>query len=105
MERLPKQVYTDSFKIEAVKLVLDHGLPIAVAAKQVAIPKGTLITWVEKARKKGAETLKSQGKPVSDLVAENSWLKRELAEARMECEILKKATEYFAKELLPGTLR
>lgn len=91
--------------MEAVKLVLDHGLPIAVAANQVAIPKATLATWVEKARTKGTETLKSNGKPVSDIVAENTRLKRELAEARMECEILKKATAYFAKGLLPGTLR
>ena len=36
--------------------------------------------------------------PVTDLEAEVSWLKRELAEARMERDILKKATAYFAKE-------
>jgi transposase len=82
---------------------LEQGLPLAVAARQLAIPKGTLSTWVEKAREGGPEVLKSHGKPVSDVVAENSRLKKELAEARMERDILKKATAYFAKELLPGT--
>jgi transposase len=32
-----------------------------------------------------------------------SRLTRELAEARMERDILKKATAYFAKAQLPGT--
>jgi len=35
--------------------------------------------------------------------AENARLRKELAEARMEREILKKATAYFAKAQLPGT--
>jgi transposase len=30
-------------------------------------------------------------------------LRREVAELKMECDILKKATAYFAKESLPGT--
>jgi transposase len=40
---------------------------------------------------------------VTDLDAENSKLKRELAETRMERDILKKAIAYFAKASLPGT--
>ena len=42
-------------------------------------------------------------KPVTDLEAENSRLQRELAEARMERDIHKKATAYFAKAPRPGT--
>jgi transposase len=42
-------------------------------------------------------------RPVTDLEAEVSRLKRELAEARMERDILKKATAYVAKAQLPGT--
>ncbi len=40
---------------------------------------------------------------VGELSAENARLRKELAEARMEREILEKATAYFAKESLPGT--
>ena len=42
-------------------------------------------------------------RPVTELEAELSRLKRELAEARMERDILKKATAYFAKAQRPGT--
>jgi transposase len=103
LERIPNQVYTEAFRIEAVRLVLENGLPLAEAARQVAIPKGTLSTWVDKAREHGSDALKSHGKPLSDILVENKRLKRELAEARMERDILKKATAYFAKELMPGT--
>ena len=38
-----------------------------------------------------------------DLAAENARLRKALAEARLEREILKKAAAYFAKESMPGT--
>ena len=48
-------------------------------------------------------TLGESRRPVTELEAELSRLKRDLAEARMERDILKKATAYFAKAQLPGT--
>ena len=42
-------------------------------------------------------------RPVTELEAELSRLKRDLAEARMERDILEKATAYFAKAQLPDT--
>jgi transposase len=36
-------------------------------------------------------------RPVSELEAENSRLRRELADAKLDVEILRKATAYFAK--------
>ena len=40
---------------------------------------------------------------VPELEAEVSKLRKELAEARMERDIVKKAAAYFARESLPGT--
>jgi transposase len=40
---------------------------------------------------------------ISDVIAENRRLRKELATVQMEKEILKKAAAYFAKESLPGT--
>jgi len=37
-------------------------------------------------------------RPVSELEAENSRLRRELANARIDLDIVKKAAAYFAKE-------
>jgi len=102
MERLPKQVYTDTFKLQAVKLVIEKSLSLAEASKQMEIPKSTLVDWVKRAQLKGEESLRTQGNSISDLEAEVSKLKRDLSRMTMERDILKKATAYFAKESLQG---
>jgi transposase len=42
-------------------------------------------------------------RPLSDIEMELARTKKELAEVKMEREILKKAAAYFARESLPGT--
>jgi transposase len=61
------------------------------------------VNWVFRARHGQLAGLGDTRRPVTDLEAEVSRLKRELAEARMERDILKKATAYFAKAQPPGT--
>lgn len=100
MER--KQNYTPEFRGEAVKLVLEQGLSLAEAAKRLAVPKGTLANWVASAQGRKAPTVPG-GRTVAELEAELRRLRKELMEARMERDILKKATAYFARESLPGT--
>ena len=63
----------------------------------------TLKNWVGRARRGQLATLGESRRPVTELEAELSRLKHDLAEARMERDILKKATAYFAKAQLPGT--
>ena len=96
------QSYTNEFKSEAVKLVLDQGLSERVAAKRLSMPKGTLSNWVRDA--KGGKAVAAPGaRSVPELEAEVAKLRKDLVEARMERDILKKATAYFAKESLQGT--
>ena len=46
-------------------------------------------------------TEKSSKKPVNiDILSENKRLKKELAQAELERDILKKAAAYFAREIL-----
>jgi transposase len=95
MEKIPKQFYTTEFKEEAVKLVTDGGLRVADVSRRLSVSPQTLRNWIKRHK---------DGKPVggartvSDLDAEVSRLRRELAEARLEKEILKKAMAYLAKE-------
>ncbi len=99
---LNEQDYTPEFRAEAVKLVLNQGLSLAEAAKRLSIPKATLRNWVASA--KGASAVVAPGaRSVAELEAEVRQLRKELVEARMERDILKKATAYFARESLQGT--
>ena len=42
-------------------------------------------------------------RPLTDVEMELARTKKELAEVKMERDILKKAAAYFARESLPGT--
>jgi len=89
--------YTLEFKLEAVRLV-KGGQDVGVTAKVLGMPKQTLGNWVrlsEKGQLRGAGD-----KPVSAEQMELARLRAELARVKMERDILKKATAYFAKDLL-----
>lgn len=96
--------YTPELREEAVKLVLAQGLTLEDAAARIAIPKGTLANWVSAAKRGATSTAAVPGsRTVPELEAENAKLRKELAEARMERDIVKKAAAYFARESLPST--
>jgi len=90
-----RAAYTLEFKLEAVRLVRG-GQAKAVTAKILGIPVATLGNWVRlSARGKLAG---AGAKPVSAEQMELARLRAELARVKMERDILKKATAYFAKE-------
>ncbi len=95
METLPKRKFTAEFRTQAVKLVRESKVPQAEAARQLGISEQTLATWMKQARK-GNQALFSPGS-VTEHEQELARLKRELAEARAEADILRKAMAYFAK--------
>lgn len=92
MERLPRQKYTKEFREQAVRLVIEQDITIPDAARRLAMSGQTLSNWVFKARHGKLAGMDASRRPVTDLEAEVSRLRRELAEARMERDILKKAT-------------
>jgi transposase len=104
MMRTDLRTYTPEFRAEAVKLVLEQGLSLEAAAQRLSVPKGTLANWVKAARRGSMASTSAPGsRSVAELEAENARLRKELAVERMEKEVLKKATAYFARESLPGT--
>lgn len=101
MERIPRQFFTLEFKEEAVSLVIDGGLTVAEVGRRLSVSQQTLRNWI---KKHGTTGLRAHGSHnVSELEAEVSRLRKELAEARLEKEILKKAMAYLAKEPRGGT--
>jgi transposase len=99
LEKIPRRVFTEEFKEEAVKMIIDGGLSIPEASRRLSVAKSTLARWVMQARK-GSLVVKRS--PVSENDMEVARLKREIAELKMERDILKNATAYFAKESLKG---
>ena len=103
MKGIPQGRYTKEFREEAVKLVTEEDLSLPEAARRLSLPISTLANWV-KAYKVGK--LGDVGKtyrPLTEVEMELARTKKELAEVKMERDILKKAAAYFAKESLPGT--
>jgi transposase len=99
-ESVPNRRYTEEFKSEAVRLALSTGGN--AAAKRLGIPQSTMTNWVRQ-RREGTPALVAGAagpikRPVSELEAENARLRRELASAKLDLEIVKKAAAYFAKE-------
>lgn len=90
--------YTKEFKQEAVNLALKSP-SIVNTAKELGIPSPTLHSWVHALKGKGslATVDTNGGKDMATLIEENRRLHKELAIAKEEKEILKKAAAYFAQ--------
>ena len=97
MERIPKGIYTKEFRERAVRLHEVDGLTIPEVAKRLSLPGGTLKNWVYSARGGKLSEVGKNQKPLTDLEMELARVKRELAETKMERDLLKKAAAYFAK--------
>jgi transposase len=92
MQNVPRRQFTDEFKQQAVAVAQSCGL--AAAARKLGISVKTLANW----KYAKPDSAVSKRRPVSDLEAEVSRLQSENATLKMEREILKKATAFFAKE-------
>ena len=86
--------YTKEFKQEAIALVTEQGYSVSEAAKSLGIATNMLYKWKEKIE------AEQQGKVLAeDEREELQRLRKENKELRMEKEILKKASAFFAKEM------
>ncbi len=88
--------YTDEFKSQAVKQVVDRGFTVVDVAARIGIPKHTLYGWVQSARKAALSSGEAAPAATSDS-AELRRLRAELKRVTEERDILKKAAAYFAK--------
>jgi transposase len=97
MFKIPKQAYTAEFKELAVKRV-GGGEGIAQVARELGLVEQTLRNWVKAAKRGKLNPPGTQA--VTPEQMELSRVRAELARLKLENEILKKATAYFAKDVL-----
>ncbi|MDS4031841.1 MAG: transposase [Candidatus Contendobacter sp.] len=87
MQRLPRGVYTKEFREQAVRLVLEEGLPIPQAGQRLSMSPKTLANGVGAARRGELAVLGGRRKPSTERARELGRLRRELAEVKMERDI------------------
>lgn len=88
------KTYPREFKEEAVALVTEQGYSVADAAKSLNIKTNLLYNWKNKQEQEASGSMLSP-----DEKAELIKLRKENKRLRMEKEILKKASAFFAKEM------
>ena len=103
MKGIPQGRYTREFRQEAVKLVTEEKLSLPEAARRLSLAPSTLTYWIKAYKAGKLGEIGNAQKPLTEVEIELARTKKELAEVKMERDILKKAAAYFAKESLHGT--
>ena len=94
--KVQKREYTTDFKEQAVRQV-KSGQTAGVVAKDLGLIEQPLRNWVKAAD--AGKLNSASGKVVTPEQMELSRLRAENAKLKRECEILKKATAYFARDV------
>ena len=89
--------YSKQFKIDAVKLVTEQGFNVSEAARNLGIHHSSLRHWKRQFESDGNQAFPGKGN-LSSEKEELRRLRKENKRLRMERDILKKATAFFAKE-------
>ena len=97
MKRIARRIYTSEFKREAIKLVTEQGLTLAEVSRKLDVATKSLRTWMDQQQRGELRSSLGASKLTPDQQRIRE-LERELAIAKMERDILKKATVFFASE-------
>jgi len=90
-----RKQYSNEFKVEAARLVVEHGYTFKEAAKRLGTTDWSIRQWVQKFQKNGQISPAGAPQPEAD---EMRRLRKENKRLQMENEILKKAAAYFAMD-------
>ena len=89
-----RRKYTPEFKKESVAPITEQGYSVAKAAQAVNVSENNIRRW-----RKALDQVANGEVLAPEEKAELVRLRRENKELRMEKEILKKASAFFAKEM------
>jgi len=85
--------YTEEFRVEAVRQVVERGHSVAEVASRLGVTAHSLYTWK---KKYGPDSAKHNALAAEQ--ADIRQLKKELKRVTEERDILKKAAAYFANQ-------
>ena len=92
-----RRQYTKEFKQDAVRLVTDQGYKVTEAARNLGIDRSMLARWIKEQADDPGEAFRGQGQRTAEQ-EELRRLRQENRRLKMERDILKKATAFFASE-------
>jgi transposase len=96
MAKRKRRAFTEEFKTQAVRVVRESGKSIGVVARELDLTESALRAWLRQA------AIDAGRGPAGALTTEEreelGRLRRDVRTLRMERDILKKATAFFAKE-------
>ena len=93
-EKRKRSNYTEDFKRDAVALVTEQGYKISEAARSLDVGANLIGRWRRQFEEEASGVRLS-----GDEREELKRLRKEVRQLRMEKEILKKASQFFAKEM------
>ena len=93
-----RRAFDDSFKLQVVKMIKDQGLTVTQVCQDLNIGETAVRRWVQQYE---AEQLGQTGigKPLTAEQQRIRQLEQENRQLKMDNDILKKATAFFAREL------
>lgn len=92
-----RKQYSQEFKQEAVRLVIEEGLSVAQTARDLGIAENVLHRWKKELSQHGTKAFPSHGQPIESELAR---LRREVEVLKREREIPKQAT-IFSPNTIP----
>ena len=96
MAKRKRRAFTPEFKAETVRLIRESGKSIGAVARELDLTETAVRDWVRQAEVDAGRG--RFGALTTEERAELARLRREVRTLRMERDILKKATAFFAKE-------
>src|SRR5919112_415855 len=95
-----RRKFDQEFRDGAVRLVRETGKPVAQVARELGINDGTLGNWMSQDRRRR----EGDGGGLSeDERAELARLRRENAELRMRCDVLKRSVALWVEDAMAGS--
>lgn len=94
---MKRRSYSREFKVQAVKMITEQGLSIREVSRDLGVSDTVIRNWKRKLAEEGDQAFPGNGRLPADQ-EELRRLREENRQLRMERDILKKATAFFANE-------
>jgi transposase len=94
---MERRKFSREFKLEAVKLVVERGVSVAQASRDLDVHENVLRKWVREQAADPQQAFPGKGQLKPEQI-EIDRLRKEVARLKAERDILKKAAAYFARD-------